>query len=142
MVPRPAPHRCSILVVDDDADARELLRVALGFEGYNVACAGNGRDALNHLRSHADTCIILLDLTLPVMDGADFRRAQLQDRALAWIPVILMSGVLDAEIRARDMGARLLVRKPLDLDEVKRAVRSVGCCQARPRRSAVVSPPA
>jgi CheY-like chemotaxis protein len=135
-----APHRCFVLVVDDDAEIRELLRVALEAEGYHVACAADGRAALNHVRSHADTCIILLDLMLPVMNAADFRSAQLQDRSLAWIPVILMSGAPDAERIARELGARRLIRKPLDLDEVKEAFNSVGCCQARPRQSEVVPP--
>jgi CheY-like chemotaxis protein len=137
-----ATHRCSVLVIDDSPDVRELLNLSLRTEGYDVACVANGREALNHLRSHADTCIILLDLLLPVMDGMHFRTAQLHDRALAWIPVVLMSGSPDAERSAREMGARLLVRKPLDLDEVKRGLRSVGCCQARPRRSAAAAPPA
>jgi CheY-like chemotaxis protein len=130
----PPSHRCSVLVVDDNADVRELLRVALQAEGYAVECVDNGRAALNHLRSHAVTCLIVLDLMLPVMDGAHFRTAQLQDRSLAWIPVVLMSGAPDAERRARELGARRLVKKPLDLDEVARALKDVGCCQARPRR--------
>jgi CheY-like chemotaxis protein len=73
------PHRCSVLVVDDDPDIRELLRVALTAEGYDVAGVPNGREALHHLRSHAATCIILLDLILPVMDGLQFRTAQRHD---------------------------------------------------------------
>lgn len=129
-------HHCSVLIVDDDADVRELLRVALQAEGYRVSGVGDGRAALNHLRSHADTCIILLDLMLPLMNATDFRIAQLKDRALAWIPVILMSGAVDAERRARELSVRRLVRKPLDLDEVKHALSSIGCCQARPRPDA------
>jgi CheY-like chemotaxis protein len=131
----PATHQCSVLVVDDDPEVCELLRVALVGAGYAMSWAANGRDALNHLRSHTDTCIILLDLILPVMDGVGFRNAQLHDRALAWIPVVLMSGAPDAERHAREMGARFLVRKPLDLDEVMRTVKSIGCSQTRPRRS-------
>ena len=134
-------HRCSVLVVDDDADVRELLRVVLLAEGYNVAAVDNGRAALDHLRSHADTCLILLDLMLPIMDGTHFRTAQLHDRSLAWIPVILMSGGSDSDRRARELGARRLIRKPLDLDEVKQALRYVGCCQARPRRASGGAPP-
>jgi CheY-like chemotaxis protein len=130
-----ATHRCSVLVVDDDADVRELLRFALETEGYQVACVANGREALNHIRSHAETCLILLDLLLPVMDGNLFRKAQLRDRSLAWIPVVLMSGAPDPERAARELGARRLVRKPLDLDEVKQALSSIGCSQARVRQS-------
>jgi CheY-like chemotaxis protein len=127
-------HRCSVLIVDDDADVRELLRVALETEGYGVACVAHGRDALDHLRSHAETCIILLDLLLPVMDGRQFRKAQLRDRSLGWIPIVLMSGAPDPERSARELGARRLVRKPLDLDEVKQALSSIGCSQSHVRQ--------
>jgi len=133
-------HRCSVLVVDDDVDVRELLRVALTSDGYRVAGVPNGREALHYLRSHADTCIILLDLMLPVMDGAQFRHAQLRDRSLAWIPLVVMSAAVDTDRRARALGARSVIGKPLDLDEIRRALRAIGCCQARPRR--VVAPPA
>jgi two-component system chemotaxis response regulator CheY len=126
-------HRCTVLVVDDDPEIRELLRVALTGEGYDVAGVPNGREALHYLRSHAETCMIVLDLVLPVMDGAQFRRAQLQDRSLAWIPVIVVSAVVDAHRRARELGARHVLRKPLDLDDVRDTLRRVGCCQARPR---------
>src|SRR6185503_2609310 len=127
---------CSVLVVDDDGDVRELLRVALTSEGYRVAGVPNGREALHYLRSHADTCIILLELMLPVMDGAQFRHAQLRDRSLAWIPLVVMSAAVDAHRRARELGARGVVSKPLDLGEVRQALRAIGCCQARPRRGA------
>ena len=130
----PPIHKCGVLVVDDDVDIRELLKVALTADGYRIAGVPNGREALHYLRSHADTCIVLLDLMLPVMDGASFRQAQLRDRSLAWIPVVVMSAAMDADQRARDIGARRLVRKPLDLDDVRQTLRSIGCCQARPRR--------
>jgi CheY-like chemotaxis protein len=132
-------HRCSVLIVDDDADVRELLRVALSSDGYQIAAAGNGREALDYLRSHDETCMIVLDLALPVMDGERFRRAQLRDRALAWIPVVVMSAVDDGQAKARELGARRFLRKPLNLDEVRRALRHIGCCQARPRRQNPVS---
>jgi CheY-like chemotaxis protein len=125
------PHRCTVLVIDDDAEVRDLLSVALTADGYHVDAVGNGREALHHLRSHAETCIILLDLILPVMDGLEFRAAQLRDRSLAWIPVVVMSAADEGRREARDIGARRFVRKPLDLDEVLRALRLIGC--SRPR---------
>jgi CheY-like chemotaxis protein len=134
-------HRCTVLVVDDDPEIRELLRLSLTGDGYQVAGAPNGREALHYLRSHAEICMIVLDLSLPVMDGAQFRRAQLLDRSLAWIPVVVMSAMVDTDRRARELGARHVLRKPLDLDEVRETLRRVGCCQARPRaaRGAPVS---
>ena len=126
-------HRCTVLIVDDDADSQEMLRLALGVAGYTVATASNGRDALVHLRSTADTCIIVLDLSLPEMDGTQFRAAQLRDRSLAWIPIVVLSGSIDGVIRARQLDARAFVPKPVDLDRLRAALRRIGCCQARPR---------
>jgi two-component system chemotaxis response regulator CheY len=126
-------HRCSILVIDDDAETRELLRVALTADGYNVATASNGRDALDHLRSHGQTCVLLLDLMLPVMDGQHFRTAQLHDRSLAWIPVVVMSAAVDADRQARELGAVRVLRKPLNLDEVRLVLHDIACCEVGPR---------
>jgi CheY-like chemotaxis protein len=119
------PHRCSILFVDDDADVQEVVRVALTAEGYSVASAARARDAIDYLRSHADTCAILLDLLLPDLEGAEFRRIQLRDRSLAWIPVVVTSAAVDAQRIARELGAAAFVRKPLDLDELRRTISRV-----------------
>jgi CheY-like chemotaxis protein len=127
------PHRCSILVIDDDEELREMLRVALSAEGYHVAAVANGRDGLDYLRSHNETCVILLDLLLPVMDGIHFRTAQLHDRSLAWIPTIIMSGAFDADRTTRELGARRFVRKPVNLDEVRLALGQIKCQLAGPR---------
>jgi CheY-like chemotaxis protein len=126
-------HRCGVLVVDDDADVCELLRVSLEAAGYRVAAVSDGREALHYLRSHADTCMILLDLMLPSMDGAQFRAAQLRDRSLAWIPVVVVSAAEDARERARAFRARSVLQKPLDLDAVRGALAHIGCGQARRR---------
>jgi CheY-like chemotaxis protein len=122
-----------VLLIEDDPELRELLRVALSGDGYSVSTAVNGRDALRRLRSTASTCIIVLDLALPVMDGRQFRAAQLRDRSLAWIPVVLITGDGEAAQHARQLGVRSLVRKPIDVDLLRRALRRVGCRLARPR---------
>src|SRR4051812_24071858 len=127
------PHRCSILIIEDEPDLQDVLRVALESDGYDVTVVDNGRDALKHLRSTPSTCLIILDLFLPVLNGQRFRAAQLRDRSLAWIPVIVMSGGVEAGREARELGARLFVRKPVDLDELREGVRSVGCLRARQR---------
>ncbi|HZR22000.1 MAG TPA: response regulator [Vicinamibacterales bacterium] len=116
-----------MLIVDDDAEVRELLRVVLSSDGYHVACVSNGREALDYLRSHVDVCMILIELRLPVMDAAQFRAVQQRDRALAWIPVVAMSAIVDGDREARRLGARRFLRKPLDLDEVRQALGSIGC---------------
>jgi CheY-like chemotaxis protein len=119
--------------VDDDAEVRELLRVWLESTGYEPDCVRDGREALTYLRSHANTCAVLLDLMLPTMDGHQFRAAQLRDRSLAWIPVVVMSGAVDAAEKTRAFAARAFISKPLDLEQVRRTLASIGCCHTRPR---------
>jgi CheY-like chemotaxis protein len=126
-------HRCSILVVEDEPELQDVLRVALEADGYHVSVVNNGRDALNHLRTTPTTCLIILDLILPVLSGHRFRAAQLRDRSLAWIPVIILSGGVEAAREARELGARAFVRKPANVDELRAAVRRVGCLRARQR---------
>ncbi len=123
----PIDHRCSVLVVEDDVELREVLRVALTADGYTVSVVGNGREALTHLRSTPHTCLIVLDLSLPVMDGRQFRTAQLRDRSLAWIPVVVLSGAIEGSREAAVLGARSFLRKPIDVDDLRQALRNVGC---------------
>ena len=122
-----ASHDCGVLIVDEDEDIRELLGVALSADGYKVTAVSNGHDALTYLRSSAETCVVLLDLETSTTESARFRAAQLRDRSLAWIPVVLMSGGVDAAENARAFGAGGFLRKPLDLDQVRRTLRQIGC---------------
>ncbi|MGE3958120.1 MAG: response regulator [Vicinamibacterales bacterium] len=115
-------ERCSILIVEDEPDLQDLLRLTLEAEGYRVAAVPDGRRALTHLRSTASTCAIVLDLALPVMSGRRFRHAQLRDRSLAWLPVVVVSGSLDAAREARDLQAQAFVRKPIDPGELRAAL--------------------
>ena len=131
-------HRCSVLIVDDDAELREMVRVALTADSYRTAAAANGREALDYLRSTTDTCVILLNLMMPVMDGAQFRAAQLRDRSLAWIPVVVISGTVDGGQQARALGIRF-ERKPIDLDQVRQTLQHIGCVRSLPRRLDAVS---
>jgi DNA-binding NtrC family response regulator len=116
----------AVLIVDDDLGAREVLTIALTGDGYRVDGCSSARDALNHLRSHADIGVILLDLMVPIIAATQFRAAQLRDRSLAWIPVIVMSAAVDAARDAEQLGARAFVRKPIDLDQLKATIRRVG----------------
>jgi two-component system KDP operon response regulator KdpE len=129
------PHRCAVLVVDDDRDLCELVRVTLAADGYDVRTAADGREALHALRSHPDTCMIVLDLLLPSMDASRFRAAQLRDRSLAWIPIVVISGADEGAAAATALGARAFVRKPLHIDALRGALRNIGCRRAQMPRS-------
>jgi CheY-like chemotaxis protein len=109
------PSRHCILIVEDDADMRESLGEILQFEGYRVAGAANGREALNHLRQVEAPCIILLDLMMPIMSGWEFREQQRSDPRLSQIPVAVLSGVRNSTDQISALGAVGYFQKPVDL---------------------------
>ena len=65
-------HSCSILVVEDSEDIRELEVLFLQNSGYHVAAASNGKEALTTLASMPKPCLVLLDLMMPIMNGYQF----------------------------------------------------------------------
>ena len=113
-----------VLVVDDDADSRTLLEMALSISGYTVETAVNGRDALESARRNPPR-LILLDLAMPIMDGFTFRTEQLRDSTLAAIPVICVSGRHDAARVSKRMHVAACIPKPFDLATVIDHVRHI-----------------
>jgi CheY-like chemotaxis protein len=118
---RPAAAGCPVLIVEDDADLRDMMAQLLRLEGLNAVTAANGREALDYLRGHPPPNVILLDLMMPVMDGWQFRREQQRDAQLAGVPVIVLSA-LD-QTRATDVPMNAFLKKPLDFDRLLELVR-------------------
>src|SRR5215472_16755579 len=84
-----------ILVVEDDADAREAMISLLQMKGYHAFPAGNGKEALDYLNRAPTPDLIILDLWMPVMDGWQFRTEQVKDPRLKEIPaVVVADGVI------------------------------------------------
>jgi CheY-like chemotaxis protein len=110
--------RQDVLVVDDDADIRNLLSSVLAIEGYAVTSASNGEEALSKLRGMPGTRLILLDLRMPVMDGWEFRAEQSRDPALCAIPVVVLSGDGDLERATASFAGASVLKKPFDLEEL------------------------
>lgn len=107
-----------VLVVDDETDIRQALAEVLTFEGYQVVDARDGQEALDKARQYRPE-LVLLDLMMPRMNGWEFRRAQKGDRALARIPVV----VLSAFENDGDLDAEAYIEKPFDVEELVSAVR-------------------
>ena len=106
-----------VLVVEDDVDIRDALVGILRDEGYLASAAGNGVEALDHLRSSAPRpALILLDLMMPVMNGWQFRTAQSNDAALSAIPVVVISADASVKQKAESIGAQGYLKKPIELD--------------------------
>ena len=118
---RPAV-RAPVLIVEDDADLREMMAQLLQLEGFDAHTVANGREALDYLKDDgAPPRLILLDMMMPVMDGWEFRREQQRSPKLAEVPVIVLSA-LD-QTRVGDIGAVAFLKKPLDFDRLLDLVR-------------------
>lgn len=113
-----------ILVVDDYADAREMYVESLLVEGFRVAEASNGVDAVARARALAPDAI-LMDLSLPGLDGWEATRVLKADEATRHIPVVAITGHVPAQAaeRASAAGCDRLLIKPALPDQVIAEVR-------------------
>jgi CheY-like chemotaxis protein len=112
-----------ILIVDDDPGIRELVGLFLAHKGYDSVQTRNGSEALTCLQQDETLPdLILLDLMMPIMDGAEFRQAQLHEPKLAEIPVVVMSAAENIETQAPTLTANAYLPKPIDFDTLSRLV--------------------
>ena len=100
-----------VLLVEDDPDIRETVRDLLVDEGFTVQTAINGKHGIEVLEKIGQPCLILLDMMMPVLDGAGFLAA-LRGRPFGNIPVVVVSAVASRS----EPGTVGFIRKPLDLD--------------------------
>jgi len=114
----------TVLVVDDDFDIRESIVDLLLDDGFDALSAKDGREGLYELRVRPDVRIILLDLSMPMMDGKAFREEQLADPTLAGIPVIVLSAEEDYERTAASLGAAASLQKPFSAEQLLGAIRT------------------
>jgi CheY-like chemotaxis protein len=113
-----------VLVVDDDRGIREVISDVLADEGYEVACASDGREALAWLRSGGEPAMIILDLRMPNMSGEEFLELQRRDAALARICTAVMTA--NRAVPPSAVAANHFLRKPIRLEALLAAV--AACC--------------
>jgi CheY-like chemotaxis protein len=115
----PTHKGVEILIVEDDPAIRQALYDVLESEGYRVAAATDGQDALNYLHStQPHPQLILLDLLMPIMDGYAFRTVQLQEADLADIPVVVLSAQSLSMDTSLTIKAGFYLRKPIGIDQL------------------------
>lgn len=114
-----------VLVVDDDRAIRELLTFALECEGYEVRTLSDGAGVVALLAALEEPCVVLLDLMMPHVDGWEVCR-QLEARGdlPQRHPIVLMTACLLPE-DDRPPVARVLLRKPFELETVYRLIASL-----------------
>jgi DNA-binding response OmpR family regulator len=114
-----------VLVIDDDAEIRELIKHRLEQADYDVAFAADASTALT-LARRAEPDLILLDLTLPGGDGFLVLERMKHLATLAHVPVVAVSAQAREpnEARARELGAVAYVEKPFTADQLMGAVES------------------
>jgi two-component system, sensor histidine kinase and response regulator len=119
-----APGGASILVVDDTVENLQLLASMLSAHGYEVRPVTNGRDALTAARSDPPE-LILLDVTMPEMDGYEVCARLKESAELREIPVIFLTALSSTadKVKAFEAGGADYVTKPFQLDEVLARIR-------------------
>lgn len=104
-----------VLIVDDDPAIRSMLVELLTDEGYETLVAGDGRTAVEIAKQRAPD-VVLMDLMLPILDGASATRLIKSNPDTGWIRIIAMSAGTNLRLQAGDLPADGVVSKPFDLD--------------------------
>ena len=106
--------RARVLVIEDDTDIREAVVEYLQDEGYDVTSAENGADALRRLGEGPLPGVVLLDATMPVLDGAGTLACLRANPAWANIPVVMSS----ADARMHELDADRHLMKPFSVSDL------------------------
>ncbi len=113
-----------ILVVDDEENARIALSKILAREGYDVASAGNGYEALSYLRGQ-EVELIITDINMPEMNGMAFLRELNRSHPASNVIMITAYGEVESYIEAMNLGAYEYINKPVKLEELNRIINKI-----------------
>ena len=119
-------RRRTVLVVDDEAQIRELLKLQLEDAGYRVVLADGARRAAQVVRDEKPD-VMIVDAHMPYVSGLDFVSALITDSSMPWVPVIFMTGRSELRSHAESLGSACLVKPFLAtrlIELVERVLRS------------------
>jgi CheY-like chemotaxis protein len=122
--PRPIP---AVLVVEDDPDVATSINDVVEERGYRAICVGNGREALSVLEEERPA-LMLVDLFMPIMNGAEFLKIVKRSPLLAAIPRVIMTAANDPMISVKEDVTVLY--KPVDIDALDRLLQKY--CEPHP----------
>lgn len=122
-----------VLIVEDEYGNAEVLQLLLEAEGYRVAAASNGLQALDMLREGEKPALILSDFMMPIMDGGEFGVTVRQDATLSHIPFIFMSATSEDVVRRIFQDYDAFMVKPVEIDPLLALVKRL-IADGRPQR--------
>jgi CheY-like chemotaxis protein len=125
----------TVLVVEDDADIREVMQAALEDEGYQVKTAENGKVGFEILTEYPRPALVLLDMRMPVMDGQAFLELVKLDKSLKDVPIVIVTANASS-VNAN--GAKAVVQKPASLSHILTIVSNY--CHSKQSRTDRVYP--
>jgi two-component system response regulator AtoC len=114
-------HKKRILIIDDEASQRELLKILFAGKGYSVRCAATGSEGLKEDESF-NAQVIILDIRLPDMDGLNVLQQLRKNNPKTNIIMITAYHDMETTVRAMKLGACEYITKPIDVDELEEAV--------------------
>ena len=118
----------TVLVAEDSQDTRAMLKRAFEIKGYRVFEAEDGQEALDMARRHRPS-LIVIDLNMPVLDGLEaVKNFRERENPGEQVPIVAITAydVPGMEDAALETGCDRYLRKPLDLEELDRALRGFG----------------
>jgi two-component system, chemotaxis family, chemotaxis protein CheY len=123
-----------VLVVEDDADIREALVEVFRDHGFDATGAWNGREGLDKIQGGGlRPCLIVLDLMMPIMNGAEFSESLHQIPEVARTPIVVISAHRDVDRTVQEIGAVAHLHKPIKIADLI-AVAGEYCERQRLRR--------
>ena len=110
----------TILIVEDDADIRQMMCIYLTLGQYHVVEAANGYEAIEKALQYKPD-LILMDMAMPVLDGLGSTRAMRKNEALAGVPILCLTAYGDFyQERAKAAGCDEVLQKPIDFARLDR----------------------
>jgi DNA-binding response OmpR family regulator len=116
----------TILVVDDDAEIRQLLSMMLNFSGYEAQVAADGMEAWRQIQRQRPD-LLILDVMMPELDGISLCRKLREENRTADLPIIMLSGKAHPEAveEGLNAGADRYMTKPMAMDELTREMKTL-----------------
>jgi len=117
-------HPKTILVIDDDVDLQELIKMTLRSQGYHVAGAGNGLEGLEQLKTLKPD-LIILDINMPKMGGVEFYGMICDLQGKPRYPVLVLTARANMETLIKQFDIQGFMPKPFEIDDLLKKVASI-----------------